>query len=104
MDLTASGNVFGLDESAAPTAEDLRNHLTDPPYQDGVRDTGGKVTLAIHACDKPVIAAVNGAAVGIGATMTLAMDVRARRDDRSNGIRVRTARHRAGSCVVVLPA
>ena len=76
MDLTVSGNVFGLDESAAPTAEDLRNHLTDPPYQDGVRDTGGKVTLAIHACDKPVIAAVNGAAVGIGATMTLAMDVR----------------------------
>jgi enoyl-CoA hydratase/carnithine racemase len=76
MDLSAPGNVFGLDETASPTVEGLREHLTDPPYQDGVRDTGGKVTLAIHACDKPVIAAINGAAVGIGATMTLAMDIR----------------------------
>ena len=42
----------------------------------GVRDTGGKVTLAIHALPKPVIGAINGAAVGIGATMTLAMDIR----------------------------
>ncbi|GGF56260.1 enoyl-CoA hydratase [Marmoricola endophyticus] len=76
MDLSADGNVFGLDEDAAPTAADLREHLTEEPYESGVRDTGGKVTLAIHECDKPVIAAINGAAVGIGATMTLAMDVR----------------------------
>ena len=41
-----------------------------------MRDTGGKVTLAIHDCPKPVIAAINGPAVGIGATMTLAMDIR----------------------------
>lgn len=76
MDLSAEGNVFGLDEGAAPTPDDLRDHLTEAPYQDGVRDTGGKVALAIHACPKPVIAAINGAAVGIGATMTLAMDIR----------------------------
>lgn len=76
MDLSAEGNVFGLDEDADPTPDDLRERLTEPPFQDGVRDTGGKVTLAIHECDKPVIAAINGAAVGIGATMTLAMDVR----------------------------
>ncbi len=76
MDLSAEGNVFGLDESAAPTPDDLRERLTEEPFQSGVRDTGGKVTLAIHACPKPVIAAINGAAVGIGATMTLAMDIR----------------------------
>ena len=76
MDLSAEGNVFGLDEQADPDPASFREHFTDPPYQDGVRDTGGKVTLAIHDCPKPVIAAINGPAVGIGATMTLAMDIR----------------------------
>ncbi|MDQ4052567.1 MAG: crotonase/enoyl-CoA hydratase family protein [Actinomycetota bacterium] len=76
MDLSAEGNVFGLDESVTPTPDDLRGHLTEEPYHDGVRDTGGRVTLAIHALPKPVVAAINGPAVGIGATMTLAMDLR----------------------------
>jgi enoyl-CoA hydratase/carnithine racemase len=76
MDLSAEGNVFGLDESLDPTPESLRAHLDDPVWDRGVRDTGGKVTLAIHALPKPVIAAINGPAVGIGATMTLAMDLR----------------------------
>ncbi|MDO9456954.1 enoyl-CoA hydratase-related protein, partial [Nocardioides sp.] len=76
MDLSAAGNVFGLDESLEVTPESLREHFDDPAYDDGVRDTGGKVTLAIHALPKPVIAAINGPAVGIGATMTLAMDLR----------------------------
>lgn len=76
MDLSREGNVFGLDESLQPTLDDLRTRYDDPVIVDGVRDTGGRVTLSIHACKKPVIAAINGAAVGIGATMTLAMDVR----------------------------
>jgi enoyl-CoA hydratase/carnithine racemase len=40
------------------------------------RDGGGRVTLRIFECRKPVIAAINGPAVGVGATMTLPMDVR----------------------------
>ncbi|GAA4696158.1 crotonase/enoyl-CoA hydratase family protein [Nocardioides conyzicola] len=76
MDLSADGNVFGLDESVQPSVADFRAAYDEAPYQDGVRDTGGKVTLAIHALPKPVIAAINGPAVGIGATMTLAMDLR----------------------------
>ncbi|MET0377583.1 MAG: enoyl-CoA hydratase-related protein, partial [Spongiibacteraceae bacterium] len=76
MDLSVPGNVFGLDETQRPTLDDLHNRLDDPAIFNGVRDTGGRVTLAIYDCKKPVIGAINGAAVGIGATMTLAMDVR----------------------------
>jgi len=76
MDLSAEGNVFGLDETLSPTPEEFRASYDAEPFASGVRDTGGKVTLAIHALPKPVIAAINGPAVGIGATMTLAMDIR----------------------------
>lgn len=74
MDLSLQGNVFGLDESLSPTLADMQD-LEDPGLQ-RVRDTGGRVALAIYACRKPVIAAINGPAVGIGATMTLPMDAR----------------------------
>ena len=76
MDLSVPGNVFGLDETQRPTLADMHERLDDPAIHAGVRDTGGRVTLAIYDCKKPVIGAINGAAVGIGATMTLAMDVR----------------------------
>ncbi len=76
MDLSVGGNVFGLNEDLDPTLAELTDGFDDPALRDGVRDTGGRVSLAIHACRKPVIAAINGAAVGIGATMTLAMDFR----------------------------
>ncbi|MDN5892527.1 MAG: crotonase/enoyl-CoA hydratase family protein [Nocardioides sp.] len=76
MDLTSEGNVFGLDESLQPTMQDMYERLDDPVIYEGVRDTGGLVTLAIFNCTKPVIGAINGAAVGIGATMTCAMDIR----------------------------
>ena len=40
------------------------------------RDGGGLVSLRIFECTKPVIGAINGAAVGVGVTMTLPMDIR----------------------------
>jgi len=76
MDLSVEGNVFGLDEDLQPTLADMVDRIDEPEIAHGVRDTGGRVTLAIFECTKPVIAAVNGAAVGIGATMLCAMDVR----------------------------
>jgi len=76
MDLAGEGNVFGLDESRSPDMDYMRNALGPLAVRDRIRDDGGRVTLSIFNCKKPVIAAINGAAVGIGATMTLAMDIR----------------------------
>ncbi|MDC0112458.1 crotonase/enoyl-CoA hydratase family protein [Burkholderiaceae bacterium] len=76
MDLSIEGNVFGLNEQLRPSMQDMDDRLDAPEILDGVRDAGGLVTLAIYRCTKPVIAAINGAAVGIGATMTCAMDIR----------------------------
>jgi enoyl-CoA hydratase/carnithine racemase len=76
MDLSVGGNVFGLDESQSPSMDDLRERGDDPAILNGVRDTGGRVALATYDCLKPVIGAINGAAVGIGSTMLLPMDFR----------------------------
>ena len=78
MDLSSQdvANVFGLDESMRPTMRDLDERLDELDIVRGVRDTGGRVALAIFNCTKPVIAAINGAAVGVGATLPLAMDIR----------------------------
>ena len=76
MDLSVDGNVFGLDEALNPSLEQLNTLWDDPAIVQGVRDTGGRVSLAVYECKKPVIGAINGAAVGIGATMTLPMDIR----------------------------
>jgi enoyl-CoA hydratase/carnithine racemase len=76
MDLAVSGNVFGLDESLSPTLADLQERPLRPEIERGVRDTGGRVALAMLDCLKPIVGAINGAAVGVGATMTLPMDFR----------------------------
>ena len=76
MDLNSTGNVFGLNEALNPTLQDMRERSREPEIEDGVRDSGGRVVLAMYDCKKPIIGAINGAAVGIGATMACAMDIR----------------------------
>lgn len=72
--VTGRGRGFcaGADLSGGPNTF-ARGRDTDiSVYRDG----GGKVTLRIFELKKPIIAAINGPAVGVGITMTLAMDVR----------------------------
>jgi enoyl-CoA hydratase/carnithine racemase len=70
MDLGGGGGTF--DNRATTSMDDHR-------------DEGGEVVLKIFESKKPVIAAINGPAVGIGATMTLPMDVRIASDTAKIG-------------------
>jgi enoyl-CoA hydratase/carnithine racemase len=87
--VTGSGRAFcaGADLSAGASTFDATQRADRPERNAGpvdsvnwsderVRDGGGRVTLEIFECLKPVIAACNGPAVGIGATMQCAMDIR----------------------------
>jgi enoyl-CoA hydratase/carnithine racemase len=68
-DLSEGGNTFNYDELA-------NERRVSAKVGDVYRDGGGMVTLRIFKSLKPVIGAINGAAVGIGMTMQLPMDIR----------------------------
>jgi enoyl-CoA hydratase/carnithine racemase len=72
--VTGAGRGFcaGADLGSGGDTFDYRKRANAGPP----RDNGGELTLRIFESNKPVIAAINGPAVGVGATMTLPMDVR----------------------------
>ena len=69
-----AGGSETFDYQALRVAAGDRPKTDDPPAV--IRDGGGILALRIFRCTKPVIAAINGPAVGVGATMTLPMDIR----------------------------
>ena len=71
-DLSEGSKAFVLEGNDAPLGENGKIDYS----REAARDGGGMVTLRLFECLKPVIAAINGPAVGFGATMTLAMDIR----------------------------
>jgi enoyl-CoA hydratase/carnithine racemase len=72
--LTGAGRAYcaGMDLSAGGATFDNRERETIDEHRDG----GGELALRLFDMKKPVIAAINGAATGVGLTMTLACDVR----------------------------
>jgi enoyl-CoA hydratase/carnithine racemase len=82
--ITGAGRAFcaGADLAGGGDTFDWRERQAGDEVP---RDNGGQVTLRIFDSVKPVIAAINGPAVGVGATMTLPMDIRLAADDARVG-------------------
>ena len=75
--VTGSGRAFCAGADLSSGGETFAKGGSDVTDKAGVvRDGGGLVSLRVFECKKPVIAAINGAAVGVGVTMTLPMDFR----------------------------
>jgi enoyl-CoA hydratase/carnithine racemase len=80
-DLSSGASTFDVGTPDSPARENCKdNEVAEPP-----RDWGGILTLRIYRCLKPLIAAINGPAIGIGVTMTLPMDIRLASDKAKIG-------------------
>ena len=75
----AGADLGGGGDTFAKGGSDIQTPVGVP------RDGGGMVSLRIFDCKKPVIGAINGAAVGVGVTMTLPMDIRLASDNARFG-------------------
>lgn len=74
---TGSGRAYCAGADLSSGGETFSRGGSDVQTKQGVpRDGGGLVSLRIFDSLKPVIGAINGAAVGVGVTMTLPMDIR----------------------------
>ena len=73
-DLSSGGSTFDYSEKHGRRAS-ISEH----------RDGAGQISLSILSCRKPVVAAINGHAVGMGITMTLPMDIRIVAEDAKIG-------------------
>ena len=74
--VTGAGRAFCAGADLSGGGATFNRAKRDDARDEDRRDGGGRVALAIYASRKPVIAAINGAAVGVGVTMTLPMDIR----------------------------
>jgi enoyl-CoA hydratase/carnithine racemase len=84
--VTGSGRAFCAGADLSHGAETFSDGKLSGQTPTAVRrDGGGMVTLLMFRCNKPIIGAINGAAVGIGATMTLPMDIRIAADSAKMG-------------------
>jgi enoyl-CoA hydratase/carnithine racemase len=81
-DLSGGAATFDYDQRVSALYEDSPER---PLGVEAHRDRGGQVVLRIFRSLKPVIAAINGPAVGVGLTMTLPMDVRIMADTAKAG-------------------
>jgi len=82
--VTGTGRAFcaGADLSGGAKTFDYGQTNADPEQH---RDRGGMLVLRIYRSLKPIIAAINGPAVGVGISMTLPMDIRIMADDARAG-------------------
>jgi len=75
--VTGAGRGFCAGADLSGGSDTFNSDAREDVREDGVQpDGGGKLTLRIYELNKPIIAAINGPAVGVGITMTLAMDIR----------------------------
>jgi enoyl-CoA hydratase/carnithine racemase len=85
--VTGAGKAFcaGADLSLGASTFDFQKRARKEIPTDEWRDGAGQVSLAALRCRKPVIAAINGHAVGAGITITLSMDIRIASEDAKIG-------------------